>query len=85
MRDPSRPRPAPSPEEAWNYIKSIQCPTLLVRGANSDVLARETAQEMVRVMADCQLVEIERAGHLVPGDNPARFIQELGRWLESRP
>ena len=32
--------------ELWSFYDSIRCPTLVLRGEHSDLLTRETAQEM---------------------------------------
>ena len=42
---------------------AIVCPTLLVRGANSDLLSRETAHLMTQRGPKAQLVEIADVGH----------------------
>ena len=82
LRDPDRPlQPLPS-EDAWKYLEDIKCPTLLVRGKNSDVLATKTANEMVIRMRDCTMVEVGGAGHPVAGDNPRAFIKLIKRWLD---
>jgi pimeloyl-ACP methyl ester carboxylesterase len=47
----------------WAAYDAIRCPTLLVRGANSDLLSRETAQEMLKRGPHPQLVEIPNTGH----------------------
>ena len=49
--------------EPWDAVKQIQCPALILRGANSDVLSPETAQKMTEVMADARLVEVPGVGH----------------------
>jgi len=41
----------------------VQCPTLLVRGANSDLLTRATAQLMTQRGPKATLVEIADVGH----------------------
>ncbi|MDP6667742.1 MAG: alpha/beta hydrolase [Dehalococcoidia bacterium] len=82
LRDPNRSRKGVPEAQAWSDLKSIHCPTLLIRGAESDVLQPETAVEMERVMQDCTLATIENARHLVPGDNPAGFIRAVGPWLD---
>ena len=81
LRDPSRPRPRPQPEENWAAVHAISCPTLLVRGAESDVLATETAERMEREMKDCTLVTIAGSGHPVPMDRPAEFEAAVRSWL----
>jgi pimeloyl-ACP methyl ester carboxylesterase len=81
LRDNSRPLPRPTPEDGWAAVKVIACPTLLVRGAESDILAPETAQRMVAEMKDCRLVEVPRAGHSIPLDNPEGFVAAVRTFL----
>jgi pimeloyl-ACP methyl ester carboxylesterase len=47
----------------WAAYDAITCPTLLVRGADSDLLSRETAQSMTVRGPKAQLVEINGVGH----------------------
>jgi pimeloyl-ACP methyl ester carboxylesterase len=83
LRDPNYRRPIMDEESAWNIWTSIACPTLLVRGEESDVLDAETAAEMTRRLPGSLHVDIPEAGHLVPGDNPAAFVLAVKPWLET--
>jgi esterase len=74
LRSPTRPMPRPAPEQAWALLPRISCPTLLVRGANSDILSETTAARMLREIPQCTLVTVPNAGHSVPLDNPSGFI-----------
>ncbi|MCH7626141.1 MAG: alpha/beta hydrolase [Chloroflexi bacterium] len=56
-------------ELLWRLWKAISAPTLLVRGANSDLLESASAADMVRVGKDVRFVEIPDAGHTVLADN----------------
>jgi len=47
----------------WAAYDAIRCPTLLVRGENSDLLSRETAQAMTQRGPKAKLVEIPNVGH----------------------
>jgi pimeloyl-ACP methyl ester carboxylesterase len=47
----------------WAAYDAIRCPTLLVRGEHSDLLARETAQQMAARGPKPQVVEIAGVGH----------------------
>jgi pimeloyl-ACP methyl ester carboxylesterase len=47
----------------WAIYDAIRCPTLLIRGANSDLLSRETAQAMAARGPRAQLIEIANVGH----------------------
>ena len=47
----------------WPFWDQVRCPTLLLRGADSDLLLAETAQEMTRRGAKAELVEFAGIGH----------------------
>ena len=47
----------------WACYDAIRCPTLLVRGANSDLLSHATAMEMTARGPKAKLVEIPNVGH----------------------
>lgn len=47
----------------WKLYDAIACPTLLARGAESDLLTRETAEEMTRRGPRARLVEFPGVGH----------------------
>ncbi|MRW90776.1 alpha/beta fold hydrolase [Duganella sp. FT80W] len=47
----------------WAAYDAIRCPTLLVRGADSDLLSPETAYEMTQRGPKAALVEIPHVGH----------------------
>ncbi|MES2159968.1 MAG: alpha/beta hydrolase [Pseudomonadota bacterium] len=47
----------------WSAYDAIRCPTLLVRGAESDLLSAETAALMTRRGPKATLVEIAGVGH----------------------
>lgn len=49
--------------ELWNLYDGIHCPTLLTRGAQSDLLTAETAAQMTRRGPKATLVEFQGVGH----------------------
>jgi pimeloyl-ACP methyl ester carboxylesterase len=49
--------------ELWPYYDAIRCPTLVIRGALSDLLKRETLQEMAGRGPRAKTVEIPEVGH----------------------
>ncbi len=49
--------------ELWNYYDAIKCPTLVMRGALSDLLRRETLQEMASRGPRAKTLEIPEVGH----------------------
>jgi pimeloyl-ACP methyl ester carboxylesterase len=72
-------------ERLARELSKISCPTLIVRGAKSDVLSDEAAARFARMLPQARWVRVEHAGHNVQGDNPrglldalASFLRELG-------
>ena len=63
-------------------VRGLQCPTLVLRGALSDILARETAQAMADANPNVRWVEIPGATHFVHEDNPEAFNREVTRFLD---
>ena len=49
--------------ELWPYFDAIRCPTLVIRGALSDLLRHETLQEMAGRGPRAMTVEIPDVGH----------------------
>ena len=47
----------------WETYDAIRCPTLLIRGAQSDLLPRATAEEMTQRGPKAKLVELPGIGH----------------------
>ncbi|MDP9372304.1 MAG: alpha/beta hydrolase [Chloroflexota bacterium] len=64
----------------WDVVARIRVPTLLVRGERSDVLSREEAARLARVIPRCTLVEIAGAGHLVPQARPRELAAAIAAW-----
>jgi pimeloyl-ACP methyl ester carboxylesterase len=55
----------------------VQIPTLLVRGANSDVVSHEGAQELKALIPHAQIVDISGAGHMIAGDRNDVFAETI--------
>ena len=68
-------------EQLWESVRQIRCPTLLVRGSESPILAAETAARFARELAGSEVAEVPGAGHSVMGDNPAGFVAAVRPFL----
>ena len=68
----------------WDDLKAIETPTLLLRGADSNILSPEAADRVVETMSDIKFVLVPDAGHSVQGDNPKDFARELDTFLTTR-
>jgi pimeloyl-ACP methyl ester carboxylesterase len=67
--------------DLWAPLGRIACPTLIVRGAESDILSPEIAKRMLASLPDGRLVEIAEAGHSVPGEQPQAFAAAVRSFL----
>jgi pimeloyl-ACP methyl ester carboxylesterase len=65
----------------WAAVGTVECPTLVVRGAQSDVFHDEDAERLAGRLRRGRWVRIERAGHTVQGDNPAGLLVPLREFL----
>ncbi len=71
-----------APEDLTPLLGQIACPTLVVRGKESDILSRRGAQLLARSVSGARLVEIAGAGHLVPWEQPEAFHRALASFVE---
>lgn len=71
-------------DELWTAVRAITTPTLLVRGADSQVLSEDSQQRTADAMTDCDTITIPGATHNVQGDNPKDFAVGVDAWLVSR-
>lgn len=66
----------------WEALAKTQCPTLVVRGAASDVMSPEVADKMVdEVLPKGTLAVVPRAAHSVMTDNPDGFNQAVSAFV----
>jgi pimeloyl-ACP methyl ester carboxylesterase len=68
-------------DETWALFRGVRVPTLLVRGAESDVLTQAVAERAASEMPRATLVIVPSAGHSVPGDNPDAFTAAVREFL----
>jgi esterase len=76
----AHPRFTESSDSMWRAVEAISCPTLVVRGEQSDLLSAPAA-ERVASLARGRLVTVAGAGHSVPGDNPEGFHDAVAPFL----
>jgi len=56
--------------ELWYLYDAIRCPTMVLRGAQSDLLSRQTVEAMTRRGPKAKLVELSVVGHAPTLLNP---------------
>jgi pimeloyl-ACP methyl ester carboxylesterase len=69
----------PADVDLWAYWDAVKCPTLLLRGAQSDLLERDTALKMTRRGPQARLVEFEGVGHApaLMADDQIRTVRDF--------
>jgi pimeloyl-ACP methyl ester carboxylesterase len=63
----------------WFAYDAIRCPTLLLRGAESDLLARDTAVAMTQRGPNARLHEFDGVGHapMLVAEDQVRVVREF--------
>ena len=69
-------------DRLWKYVESLSCPTLVVKGDRSDVIAAGTADQMHKRIPGGKIAIVENAGHLVMGDNPSGFERAVTTFIQ---
>jgi pimeloyl-ACP methyl ester carboxylesterase len=67
--------------DLWRTWSEIRCPTLVLRGAESDVLSRDTLRQMQSLRPDVEVLEFEGIGHApaLMSDNQITAVQAFLR------
>ena len=65
----------------WSALKTIPCPILEVRGADSPLVSDEILARMKAAAKDLRSVDVADAGHVVTVDKPAEFVEATRGFL----
>lgn len=82
LRSPQRPIGSGLTTNLWDDVAKIRCPTLILKGGESDILSAESATKLQGAIPGSELVVIPGAGHSVMGDNPEAFTAAVAEFLE---
>ncbi len=85
IRDQRRNGTVPPRPDLWPVFRAIACPTLILRGAESDVLSQAVAERTLAAVAGSRLVTIPEAGHMVFEENGQATVAALQEFLDSLP
>ena len=88
FRDPRERPPEPDPgqrrlNDLWDCVDRVQCPVMIVRGAETDMLTPEAIQRVQRRIVGSRVSLIEGAGHAVPTDQPAALSLNIREFLQN--
>ncbi len=81
IREQRRNNTGAPPPDLWPGLSKVSCPTLIIRGSETDTLALDVAQRMVETLSDGTLIHVGKAGHMVFEDNPDDFNRALAEFL----
>jgi len=84
LRSPERPLGANLTANLWDDVAAIRCPTLIVKGGESDILSAESAAKLQAAIVGSEMVVIPGAGHSVMGDAPDAFSAAVLAFLRGR-
>lgn len=71
------------PIDLWPAFHAIRCPTLLVKGGNSDFLSSQTVNDIMASSDVVQAVQIEGASHYVHDDQPEKFNEAVVHFMKT--
>lgn len=83
LRELSMEGPSNVEPDLWESVRRIKCPTLIIRGGNSDVFSPAAAEKLSQAIPESRLVVVPNAGHSVAGDNPLDFEAAVRGFLKS--
>lgn len=81
LRSGERSFQASALQNLWDDVRAIRCPTLIIKGGESDILSAESAAKLQGVIPESRLAIVPGAGHSVMGDNPAAFVGAVRDFL----
>lgn len=67
----------------WDDVRAIRCPTLIIKGGESDILSGESAEKLQGAIPGSRLAVVPGAGHSVMGDNPSAFVAAVRPFLST--
>jgi len=65
-----------------NYAQSVKVPTLLIRGALSNVVTQEEVDDFLNIITHAEFVEIDKAAHMIAGDRNDIFANAAIEFLK---
>jgi pimeloyl-ACP methyl ester carboxylesterase len=71
-------------QDLWEYIKVV-CPTLILRGIESDVFPPENLRRLQSIIPHAQSAIIPKAYHRLSQDNPQEMARLIDEFVEGLP
>ncbi|GAA4546901.1 alpha/beta hydrolase [Pseudonocardia xishanensis] len=84
LRITDEPRRSSNHERAAAAARRITVPTLLVRGAQSDIVSEDGVRELLELIPGSKHVDVSATGHMVAGDDNDVFTRTVLDFLAER-
>ena len=69
--------------DARAHLGALRCPVLVMHGDCDQLVPPDNAREIAALVPHAQLVVIERCGHMLTMEQPARVNAALANWLQA--
>jgi pimeloyl-ACP methyl ester carboxylesterase len=66
-------------------LQQIQCPSLVLTGAQDYHITSESSKETSQYLKDCQFYCYPNTAHLFPWEIPELVLDDIDRWLNEHP
>jgi len=81
MRIDDEPQRRIDPKRLRDAASRLTIPTLIVRGAHSDIVSEAGLADMLQLVPQAQTADVQAAGHMVAGDDNDIFAARLEAFL----
>lgn len=68
--------------DMWEEVRAVRSPSVILRGAESDVLVPSTVARLQREFQGVRIVDVPHSGHSIWGDNPGFTAAALRQSLD---
>ncbi|MGK5087067.1 alpha/beta hydrolase [Bdellovibrionota bacterium FG-2] len=68
------------PDHVWKALKNVQCPVLLLRGAESRTFVPQAMRAALRRLPQAHGMNVEGGGHFLPMEQPEKVAQAIQDW-----
>jgi pimeloyl-ACP methyl ester carboxylesterase len=68
--------------DLWRFVRNIKTPILYIIGGRSNIVPKETQEELRKTLPNAQLITIPDVGHYPSDEQPEEVVRIVNRFLE---
>ncbi|MBI9088542.1 MAG: alpha/beta hydrolase [Desulfobacterium sp.] len=69
--------------DTWKHAGKIQCPTLVIRGATSNVFRKNAAHRLEKKIPQCRVITLDNCGHFAPMEDLEACVRHIRRFIDN--